>query len=449
MLRRAVTRHIVLSLLAAAVIAVLVISGAMWFARQSAHDNAERVAKQVTQSVLGAWSRHDFSQPHGEFRDELGREVAPFITGGMVYRVKVWTTSGDSARIVYSDEPVLEGAVMPLSPKEGTPSYTGEVDVQPVPRDFEHRFEAAAAGDLLEAFVEFPDAGGHRTLLELYVPADIGGTVSRTARALVPLVTGGFLILALATLPLSISLARRIERGRAEQRAARLYGLTSAEATRTAVARSIHDDIVPSLASAKILLETMARHDSTALGEVPAEKVDRAHRLIGDAVIELREILYGLAPASSSGAVDVADVVARVRGSHTGTLPQVALDTALDVSLNRQARTLLTGVAEELLRNAFKHARADLIEIRLVSSEAEGAVLVVTDNGVGITTSDVEERSSGVGLRLARALIEDFGGTMTIAPAPVSGTTVTASLPLDVAREHPPGERRVARRTVH
>jgi signal transduction histidine kinase len=426
---------VLLSTVVAAVVGGLLVAGALVAARQDARHNAERVARQVSAAVVVPLSRHDFTRPAGErdmaAREDINRDLAPFLTSGMVQRVKIWTLHDGRAAIAYSDEPRLEGERPGFDPSGLV--RPGEVLVHPVPDDHEHRFEAARASMLLETFVEFRMASGERAWLELYVPTDVAGEAEQLTSAALPLLLGGLALLALGTLPLSIGLARRVERERAEQRAARRYGLASAESTRLELARRLHNGVIPDLSGARLLLEMARDRDP---GSSTDELLDRAHGLLTDEIRELRAILNGLVPADVDGVPLLDELAARLRREAGDGAPPIEVTVTLDSGDGggsappREIGVLLHWVAEELLRNALRHARADHVRVELTGSAGTGTRLVVSDDGIGLTgPADGSRRAEGVGLQLARRVVEDHRGRLTVTAGAGTGTTVEVTLP--------------------
>jgi signal transduction histidine kinase len=92
--------------------------------------------------------------------------------------------------------------------------------------------------------------------------------------------------------------------------------------------------------------------------------------------------------------------------------------------------TPLLPLAQELLVNAVKHARPTAIDVS-VTEAAEGIVLEVSDDGVGIDASAPGQaaRAGHVGLAVVRRRVEDAGGTFEIATRANGGTRSRAVLP--------------------
>src|SRR4051812_8205425 len=92
--------------------------------------------------------------------------------------------------------------------------------------------------------------------------------------------------------------------------------------------------------------------------------------------------------------------------------------------------TPLLPLAQELLVNAVKHARPTTIEVS-VTEAADGIVLEVSDDGVGIDASAPGQaaRAGHVGLAVVRRRVQDAGGTFEIATRDNGGTRSHAVLP--------------------
>jgi signal transduction histidine kinase len=99
-------------------------------------------------------------------------------------------------------------------------------------------------------------------------------------------------------------------------------------------------------------------------------------------------------------------------------------------------------VVTNLLTNAFKFAGGKPIEIT-VEERGPTARLVVVDHGIGIAPEDVERifrryeqampsrafGGMGLGLYIARQIIEAHGGTIRVDSQPGAGSTFIVDLP--------------------
>ncbi|HWG91271.1 MAG TPA: ATP-binding protein [Candidatus Thermoplasmatota archaeon] len=118
----------------------------------------------------------------------------------------------------------------------------------------------------------------------------------------------------------------------------------------------------------------------------------------------------------------------------------------------------LAEVIEELLENGIRYNESPepLVQVSLVPAEADGDVVVaVDDNGIGIPPDRREEvfhpfqrlhppgrysGGTGIGLAVARRIVERHDGTLTVAPepSPLGGSRFLLRLPLAGPAPRPP-----------
>ncbi|WP_187144319.1 sensor histidine kinase, partial [Microvirga massiliensis] len=137
--------------------------------------------------------------------------------------------------------------------------------------------------------------------------------------------------------------------------------------------------------------------------------------------------------ADRAAVVDVGRFVTElcddVRATLQGLRP-VALRVTAENCLLPQEQAVAVGlITNELLTNALKHAfpedRGGTITVRFARHE-DGFELVVTDDGVGLSSNVAAGGSSGLGQRLMRSLAAQLGGTLEIGPG--SGTSGTRAI---------------------
>ena len=97
-------------------------------------------------------------------------------------------------------------------------------------------------------------------------------------------------------------------------------------------------------------------------------------------------------------------------------------------------------MVQEALTNAAKHAAASDVKVS-VEAEAGQLRVEVVDNGRGFEPDRAREflRIGRVGLASMRERTELASGTFMVRSTPGSGTTVMATLPLEVATARFPG----------
>ena len=146
------------------------------------------------------------------------------------------------------------------------------------------------------------------------------------------------------------------------------------------------------------------------------------------------------------GIVKSVALLLRERVATAGLSLKVELPDAL--LLIRADQRKLKQVLMNLLSNAVKFTPSGgEITVRVCLPSELGLVLEVQDTGIGIAAEDIARALSpfgqvdsrlsrryegtGLGLPLARALVELHGGTLALCSTPGQGTTVRATLPAD------------------
>ncbi|MFD1705034.1 ATP-binding protein, partial [Methylopila henanensis] len=248
------------------------------------------------------------------------------------------------------------------------------------------------------------------------------------------------------------ALAERVEQ--AEQAAA----LATAEKSRflASVSHELRTPLTAILGFSEILSESPA----------PAEVVGRRSdygRLIHQSAQHLLEIVDGVLDVAKieTGAFPVASepcalapLVARCVGllaldAERGGVRVVA-DVGADVPEIAADRRALTQVILNLLSNAIKFTPSGGEVSVSLRARGDAALIVVRDTGVGVAPEHVgrlgeaffqvpnagggSRQGSGLGLSIARGLVDLHGGRIGFESVVGRGTRVTVSLPLDPAR---------------
>jgi signal transduction histidine kinase/ligand-binding sensor domain-containing protein len=202
-------------------------------------------------------------------------------------------------------------------------------------------------------------------------------------------------------------------------------------AERERIARTLHDNFLQSVQAIILRLDTVAHElppDSAARRKLEA-LLDSAN----DTVTEGRDQVYEL----RSGPLDDVEGAIRAAGqaladSHPGT--------GFSMATGGQVHALTAAVAEEVcaiaceaLRNAFQHAQASQIEVRL-GYGTDLLSLHVIDNGRGIGAAPADgEPLKHWGLTGMRERAVRVGGRLDIESQPGLGTSVALMLPARLA----------------
>ena len=176
--------------------------------------------------------------------------------------------------------------------------------------------------------------------------------------------------------------------------------------------------------------------------------IHRAMKLAGNADEELKSTLAATSTLSKAAAWELRRPIdegglfegrelGRVLWSHAGTFEQVAaiptevIQTGAEPSLAVETRSRLFSIAHNALTNAFLHAQASRVEVRLDFGN-EGIRLSVSDDGVGLP-EDYAQRRPGVHRHEGgRPAHRGAGSSVDIGRDPDGGTTVICEAPYNL-----------------
>jgi two-component system NarL family sensor kinase len=202
--------------------------------------------------------------------------------------------------------------------------------------------------------------------------------------------------------------------------------LEGQEKERDRMAKDLHDRLGAMLSTIKLQLGALE------------EKVELVHdhqrdhyanvaRMLDEAVGEVRRIAYDMNSVTLSRfglakALEQLCASVRVNGRLTVELHLYGLERRMDRSLEIVAYR----IAQELISNVLKHARAKEIEVS-VTREAGRLSLMVSDDGAGFNPA---EAHAGIGLENVRSRAASIGASVRIDSSPGHGTTVSVEGPV-------------------
>lgn len=396
---------------------VAVLLGTSWFSHRVAAREAVADAKTLTEVLARSVAEPAIPVGLVDGRagalDQFDRVVRNRLEAGDVSRVKIWN---DDGVIVYSDTTQLIGERFELGPDERQILREGGIDAEmsDLGRP-ENRFEEASNG-VVEVYTRIRSPEGRPLLFEVYLTAASMDARERAIlRAFRPVTFISLLLLLVVTVPLIWGMTRRLERAAEEREVLLEAAADASDAERRRIARDLHDTVVQDLAGTSFALSAAARRGT-------ADPADLA--LLGENVRgsmrSLRSLLVEIYPADLherglAGALQ--DLLASA--SATGLL--TSLEVA-EVDLDDRGAGLVWRVAQEGVRNALRHARAQHLDVRL-DQHGAWVRLVVRDDGVGFDPDEPPDEGH-FGLRGMRALIQEMGGRLVVSSRPGSGTTV-------------------------
>ncbi len=208
--------------------------------------------------------------------------------------------------------------------------------------------------------------------------------------------------------------------------------IAAQESERRRLAADIHDGISQRLVSLTYRLDAAARAVDDNETSEAAEQIEKARDLADLTFAEARSAIGGLRPP-------VLDDLGLAGGlaSLASSIMEVDLELELaDDRLPEHIEVALYRIAQESLQNVVKHSRA--LTATVSFTVADGAArLEVSDNGIGFDPGAERlpgtNNVGGYGMLSMAERAELVGGRLAVRARPGSGTTVTVTIPLDVA----------------
>jgi signal transduction histidine kinase len=242
----------------------------------------------------------------------------------------------------------------------------------------------------------------------------------------------------LATLAQSATLALENARLHEERLAIlrqQLAQVTAAqEEERQRIARELHDGVGPALASLNLRLRTAGKlvQPNPAAAQELKELADLTQANIQD----IRRLIYDLRPA----VLDELGLVAALKEYVSRYQQEQGLSVTLSLPegkdrLPAPLETTLFRVIQEALTNAARHAKAKHVDVAL-DWDAQ-VTLRIADDGQGFDLREAAAQAKGgqhLGLWSMRERIEQLGGRLQIDSQPGTGTTIQATVPLNVEK---------------
>ncbi|NUR78958.1 MAG: hypothetical protein HOQ21_00705 [Dermatophilaceae bacterium] len=353
------------------------------------------------------------------------------MADGSIAHMKIWTRDG---RVLWSDEPGVTGQKFELEPDVeelfGTTQATGQVSDLDKPENAQERSEE----ELIEVYVGFRADDGTPLVFEAYWPTErIRQDVSDIRWQFTTLGLVALLLLALALLPLALSLARRVDRGLAEREEMMAQALSASDLERRRLSQDLHDGIVQDIVALGYALPTVA---AALPPEANAARglLEQVHKDVARGVAGVRELLTDVYPADlEHGGLEPAVQDLAERQRRAGTEVAVAVDSRLGEPL--AVAQLTYRIVREALRNVAKHAHAAQVEVT-AGIEGDRATVEVCDDGVGLGpggalgADGLPGGEGHLGLRLLRDTLRTFGGDVRITERPGGGTVLRATFPL-------------------
>jgi len=241
-----------------------------------------------------------------------------------------------------------------------------------------------------------------------------------------------FLTTAIITGQLASALRRRAEQASSRERELRLLYEQSQELAalqeRQHLARELHDSVPQVLYG--IGLGAHTAREALEVEDDPAqavESIDYVLTLAEAGLAEMRALIFELRPESLEREGLVAALTKQVAVLRTRYNLTVEAELGEEPHVGLEMKHALYRVAQEALHNIVKHARADMVVLRL-AEETNEIILEVRDNGRGFDPAG--PFPGHLGLRSMHERVAKMGGSLAIESVPGQGTRVGVCLPV-------------------
>ncbi len=218
--------------------------------------------------------------------------------------------------------------------------------------------------------------------------------------------------------------------------------LQAQEQERRRLALELHDQSSQTLTALTLhaqVLEDLLATDTAASPALLRQQVAQVNRLAGRTMSELRHVAEQLRPVI----LDDLGLEAALRWLAEDVGQGTALRVLVQVSaadagqrLPAEVETALFRIAQESLTNVARHAQASQVELKLLR-RSEQVTLLICDDGRGFALPAINEAAplhAGLGLTGMHERARLLGGKLEISSSPDRGTTIQASIPLEMTR---------------
>lgn len=434
--RRAVRGFAIGAAVTLAVLVLISIQIARVVARDATLSEAAERTTTIADSLAAPLVTTRFRRHESEPVADMARLMANRMSDTTIRHIKIWSSDGT---ILWSDEPELIGRryTLKADQRQALESPDASADYTDL-SDPENISERREKGPVIETYVGANGADGSRILFETYMsPEGAARQQDAIVRATLLVGVAALVIFGVAVLPLSLRLARGLQRAYLDRERMTRHALLSSELERRRIAQELHDGVIQDLAGTGFVLPLVAeRVKAGRPAPQDGDLLTRLHDLVALNVHRLRSLMAEVYPPDLTGE----GLLPAIENLVLETSEQVDTEVhvAPDLHLSEGAAQLAYRIVREGLRNVGKHAEATtaVVEIR----REDGWVhVLVADDGKGV---DADATHSGedelpqveghLGLRLMRDSVRDAHGQMELVPNRPQGTRLRAKFLEDV-----------------
>lgn len=190
---------------------------------------------------------------------------------------------------------------------------------------------------------------------------------------------------------------------------------------RQRLARELHDSVTQSIYSVNLYAEAARMALSADKPDVAVNNLQELRNMTREAMFDMRMLIFELHEPEWEEEGLVSALQARLDAVEGRAGLQTEFHARGGKRLSIFIEEELYRIAQELLTNAVKHAKAQKVIIRLIAEE-DCFCLEVQDDGLGFNLTKAE-KSGGLGLQSIKERVQRINGMLTISSFPGEGTT--------------------------
>ena len=200
------------------------------------------------------------------------------------------------------------------------------------------------------------------------------------------------------------------------------------EQERSAIAREIHDDLGGNLTAIKMGLSSIINKLSKGQ-DITLEQAQGLESILDSTFDAVHRISSDLRPnVLDLGIVAALEWQAKEFEKHLGISCKFTCNQS-EITVTTDQSISLFRIFQESMSNIAKHAKASHVDVDLTAL-AHDIILTISDNGVGIKSSDTL-KSNSFGLRGMRERVTALNGTFTVQQSNNQGTEIVIKLPVE------------------
>ena len=210
------------------------------------------------------------------------------------------------------------------------------------------------------------------------------------------------------------------QRKKVEDELAKKAAEEAVTADRTRLARDLHDAVTQTLFAASLTAEVLPDLWEMDVEEAK-QSTEELRQLTRGALAEMRTLLLELRPSTLTQ-TSLSDLIKQLCDAFIGRA-RLPIDLKIEghCPIPPEVQVAYYRIAQESLNNAFKYARASLVNVNLHISPSY-VHFEACDNGIGFDTTTVKPMTLGMRIMCERA--EAIGAELKITSKPGSGTCV-------------------------